>query len=370
MESETKAKRQTEDMRPLLTIAIPTYNRSRFLKELLSSLFGQLIAEPRVELIISDNASPDETPAVVADYVKRGLRVRYLRNETNVGSGANFLQCFEQAGGKYVWIFADDDIIVPGGVAKILTLLTIEDYALVHVSSYGFRSDYVTERTSDRFGRLAEVIPDGLQFARRIGTMITFISGMIVNKDIYTKIPHPQLTDFVDTSLPQLGWLLPVLASSSNYLYVWERLVAGRNGNRGGWDIEICQIFGVNFERVIQMTLGDRGNIAKELRNSTLRAWFPTTIMAIRLGKSELYEAPNMHEKLVPIFKNNWRYWIYIYPVIKLPLGLAGPWYSMTMFANWLRPIHLRYVFSTTFAYIYSNAATRLGLSTKQIARV
>jgi abequosyltransferase len=51
-----------DSAKPLLTIAIPTYNRAGYLKELLSILADQLKDEPRVELIISDNASPDETP--------------------------------------------------------------------------------------------------------------------------------------------------------------------------------------------------------------------------------------------------------------------------------------------------------------------
>src|ERR1035438_10666701 len=110
-----------EITKPLLTIAIPTYNRAGCLKELLSVLADQLKDEPRVELIISDNASPDETPFVVQDFVSRGLRVRYIRNTQNIGADANFLQCFEQALGKYVWLFSDDDLIVPGGLAKILT---------------------------------------------------------------------------------------------------------------------------------------------------------------------------------------------------------------------------------------------------------
>jgi glycosyltransferase involved in cell wall biosynthesis len=58
----------TESTRPLLTIAIPNFNRAGYLKELLSLLAAQLRNEPRVELIISDNASPDETPAVVQDF--------------------------------------------------------------------------------------------------------------------------------------------------------------------------------------------------------------------------------------------------------------------------------------------------------------
>src|SRR5579872_3211144 len=122
--------------KPLLTIAIPTYNRAGCLKELLSMLADQLTNEPRVELIISDNTSPDDTPAVVREFQERGLCVRYIRNTQNIGPDANFLQCFEQARGKYVWIFSDDDLILPGGVAKILGYAAAAEYDLIWVSSY------------------------------------------------------------------------------------------------------------------------------------------------------------------------------------------------------------------------------------------
>lgn len=112
----------TESTRPLLTIAIPNFNRAGYLKEL-SLLAAQLRNEPRVELIISDNASPDETPAVVQDFVARGLRVRYTRNVQKIGSDANFLQCFEQARGKYVWLFSDDDLIIPQSTRQDSRLL-------------------------------------------------------------------------------------------------------------------------------------------------------------------------------------------------------------------------------------------------------
>ena len=105
--------------RPLLTIAIPTYNRSGFLAQLLEILAPQLAGESRVELIISDNASPDDTPEVVASFREKGLALIYRRNETNIGPDANFLQCFEQARGEYLWLFGDDDIILPGGIRNI-----------------------------------------------------------------------------------------------------------------------------------------------------------------------------------------------------------------------------------------------------------
>ncbi|MGA8274472.1 MAG: glycosyltransferase family 2 protein, partial [Candidatus Sulfotelmatobacter sp.] len=129
---------QDEITKPLLTIAIPTYNRASCLRELLSVLASELKDEHRVELIISDNASPDETPSVVQGFVRCGLRVRYLRNVENIGSDANFLQCFEQAQGKYVWLFSDDDLIVPGALSMILANCEAAEYDLIWVSAYTF----------------------------------------------------------------------------------------------------------------------------------------------------------------------------------------------------------------------------------------
>ncbi len=102
--------------RPLLTIAIPTYNRSRYLAELLEVLQPQLSDELRVELLIADNASTDETPALCKRLIDGGLACRYIRNAANIGADANFLLCFSEARGKYVWLLGDDDIVLPGAL--------------------------------------------------------------------------------------------------------------------------------------------------------------------------------------------------------------------------------------------------------------
>src|SRR5947209_20321845 len=83
--------------RPLLTLAIPTYNRADCLRELLSGLADQLKNESRVELIISDNASPDETPAIVQEFVALRLRLPYIRNTQKNGSDDNVFRCLKDA---------------------------------------------------------------------------------------------------------------------------------------------------------------------------------------------------------------------------------------------------------------------------------
>jgi abequosyltransferase len=107
--------------RPLLTIAVPTYNRSFFLNELLSCLFEQCMPDSRIEHLVSDNASTDEASAIVAGYADRRLQIRYLRNISNIGDDVNFVRCFDKARGKYVWPIGDNDFVVPSAVGKIVS---------------------------------------------------------------------------------------------------------------------------------------------------------------------------------------------------------------------------------------------------------
>lgn len=71
-------------IQPLLTIAIPTYNRAEKLEVLLEQLTADTAYDPtRVEIVVSDNASTDHTAQVVARFAD----IRYHRNETNIGYG-------------------------------------------------------------------------------------------------------------------------------------------------------------------------------------------------------------------------------------------------------------------------------------------
>lgn len=325
--------------RPLLTIAIPTFNRAKYLRELLSSLLPQLNIRSDVELLVSDNASPDETPFVVAEFIRRGLRIRALRNETNIGSDANFKQCFEQSSGKYVWIFGDDDLVVAGGIEKITSLLKADDYAVVYVGQYWFRNDPIAERTFDKFGRIAQILPSGLQFARKTGAMIGFLSAIIANKDVFLQIPHPPLARFDGTNLMQLGWVCPLLQSNSKCLIVWDRLVAARAGNTSGWGI--CKVFGVNFCGMVSETLAQRKDIAKALETSSLQNWFPNMIMELRRGTGSDLEEENMRDILEPLYKGNLSYWTHVFPLISLSLPVARVWFQVILFSRRLAVLFL-----------------------------
>ncbi|MEX0802443.1 MAG: glycosyltransferase [Candidatus Binatia bacterium] len=93
---------------PLVTIAIPTYNRAAsYLPIALQSALKQNY--PEFEVLVSDNASTDHTPALIAGL--KDPRVRYFRHESNIGQKGNYNFCVKKARGSYLLLLHDDDAI-------------------------------------------------------------------------------------------------------------------------------------------------------------------------------------------------------------------------------------------------------------------
>jgi abequosyltransferase len=317
---------------PLLTIAVPTYNRSATLNQLLQCLAPQLQGESRVELLISDNASPDDTPQLIQDFEQCGHVVRYVRNSVNIGPDRNFAQCFEMARGRFFVLMGDDDLLVPGALAKILHLLEAHDPDIVYLSSYPFSVDALAERQEDSLGRTYHVMEDALQFARTANLMLTFISGVIVNRDRFAEIKHEPVTEFTETFLIQLSWTLPFLRDHRRSICVWERLLAGRINNSGGYNI--AKVFGVNLKHLAERLLPDKPFIAQSFSNAALRRWFPGTICELRAKPAPKAEIDGIWQLLKEEHRTNWRLYVFVYPVIVAPVPLTKIWVSLTRIVN------------------------------------
>ncbi len=98
-------------LRPRVTIGVPVYNGERFIRATLDSLLAQTFTD--FELIIADNASTDGTKAICEDYVRKDLRVIYVRNPRNLGPAANYNIPLDRARGEFFKWNAADDVCGP-----------------------------------------------------------------------------------------------------------------------------------------------------------------------------------------------------------------------------------------------------------------
>jgi len=108
------------DADPLVTIGLPIYNEERTLARALDSLLEQDYRN--FEIVICDNASTDRTAEICAGYLSDS-RIRYYRNETNVGGIANFNRVFELSRGEFFMWASGHDVRHPSFTSRALELM-------------------------------------------------------------------------------------------------------------------------------------------------------------------------------------------------------------------------------------------------------
>jgi abequosyltransferase len=313
---------------PLITIAIPTFNRASLLRRLLDQLTQQIGGNTRVELLISDNASTDSTFSTVQEFQHRGLPLRYLRNSENTGADRNIVQCFEQSLGEYVWVFSDDDLMAPGTVGRILDTLSADSYDLVFVTPYFFQGEFEGHRP---FRKKADVaLTRAPDFVRRVHVLLTFVSALIINKNTVLKTPHPPFESIFGTSLAQLGPTFTALNGHRKSLVIRDPLIAATANTRVGYPL--YEVFGANLSKVAHDWLND-AKARDELFKGTLQRFLPFWIFRSRKQSASVVpEDP--HEVLRSCFGEYLIYWIFDYPICALPLPLASVWINFVRAVN------------------------------------
>jgi len=109
---------------PKVSIGLPVYNGERYLREAIDSILAQTMDD--FELIICDNASTDGTEVVCREYVDRDDRIRYYRNDDNLGASRNFNRTVELALASYFKWAAHDDALAANYLARCVEILDHE----------------------------------------------------------------------------------------------------------------------------------------------------------------------------------------------------------------------------------------------------
>ena len=116
---------------PLVSVMIPTFNQAEFLPEAVESALAQ--DYPNLEIVICDDASTDETPDVIKDFLQ-DKRVRYFRNPQNIGRVANYRHIlYDLARGSWVINLDGDDLFISHSYISHAVELTVTDPNIVLV---------------------------------------------------------------------------------------------------------------------------------------------------------------------------------------------------------------------------------------------
>src|SRR6516164_7318203 len=106
---------------PLISIVLPTYNGASYLREAIESCLRQTY--PNWELILVDDASTDETPSIIAEYLARDSRIATLRNPVNRKLPASLNAGFARARGELLTWTSDDNCYLPEALGEMAAFL-------------------------------------------------------------------------------------------------------------------------------------------------------------------------------------------------------------------------------------------------------
>jgi abequosyltransferase len=300
--------------KPLLTIAVPTYNRASSLRRSLLALVKQVDALEggwdAIEVIVSDNCSTDDTPAVV-ELVKDRPRVRHFRNQENLGMEGNFISCFDKAQGKYVWTFSDDDLLVDDALPKIVQLLRDTPVDLVYVPAryvFGELDSFSAQPVDFRMNRVSDDI-----FALRANGVLSFLSSVIVNKDRYVALHGTgALHRYKGTFLAHYEWIYALLADGTNFFIASQPLIRARTGATGGYDL--FRVFGEFYVQIGRDKLANKPTMRRILELAMLYIHIPGFIKRCRentFGKFQ-YSPAKVAQQILDAYGNTLFYRVFI----------------------------------------------------------
>ena len=219
---------------PLLTIGIPTYNRSKHLRKLLAHLCPAVGNDPRVEICISDNDSPDDTKDVVKPYLETYDNVRYHKNDENIGGDNNIFQIYRTARGKFVIAHGDDDGVVNDVWAKVLNVISQDEscgvIGLLNVEDIGYN------------------IIHGTKISEYMDTMsywTTWISRILLNHSAVFELNQPDKC--INLNFNQLYLQLEILKNHPNFYIVTGRITQPNFFGEGPGSYNYMKVFIKNY---------------------------------------------------------------------------------------------------------------------------
>lgn len=309
---------------PLLTVAIPTYNGAKTIGNMLDLLLPQV--DERVEVIVSDNCSTDDTPQIIAEYMKRYPYLQYIRAEKNEGSDVNFLNCMRRAQGAFTMFISDDDIIIENALQKVLSYLERhKDVQLVYMETVAFKDQYVSKEHCTSF-RLNPIqvehdvyTNDKAVFFEYMKHVFGHTSVHIWSTHRFNQIVNPE--QFIGTYFLQLYIDILCANQETDMLGVIKGPIIAIGDYGSISNLDTGYVEGVVFRKAIEFASNNGYSYSQQIK------FFQRKISV--LGRNALIKeraAGVKKTKIINLIRCSWQYpyvWFHLYPYFFVPSFLC-----------------------------------------------
>ena len=172
----------------LLTIAIPSNNKTYLLDEAINSILNDSEFGKEIDLVISDNSLNENTKNLYYKKYVNHKNINWFESKKFKCLDSNVNRAIELSKSKYVWIFGDDDLIENNILSSLKNYLNNENPDILILNSKSFNKLGIVEesRLPLNFWKIYDKNQDD-QFLKEIGGYLTYIGSIIVRKDLWIK---------------------------------------------------------------------------------------------------------------------------------------------------------------------------------------
>ena len=243
----------------ILSIVIPTYNRSELLDISLCNLIST-VRKFNIEIIVSDNASTDNTESVVRSRINDYSELKYFRQPTNVGYDRNVMNCYNYASTDYIWILGDAYQIVKEQLENVICKLDEGVYQGIVMNALNRIQNIPSKIYNDPSNLLSD-----------LGWHMTLLNSFVISKEFTKNIACER---YYNTYFFHLGVFFENIVLYDNLQICWieENLILHTKFDenlgdlrKGGWFDKIFEVFGTHWFCLI-MSLPNQISIDAKLK--------------------------------------------------------------------------------------------------------
>ena len=216
-------------MSKTLTIAIPTFNRSKKLQANLLHIL-EICSKYSIDILISDDSTDNQTKSIISQLQTTCPFINYIKNSPSLGHDKNILQALQIPKTDYVWLVGDSLLLIRELIPKVQKTINEDNYDLFSVNVRGRNLEYESKSYDD----CNEVL---LKF----GWHMTLTGATIYSQNIITSIKKLKMDK--SRNFPHFSLSFHYLAKKCSFFWINEILIGGTPGHLSFWLKDCFTVF-------------------------------------------------------------------------------------------------------------------------------
>lgn len=317
----------------LLTLGLPVYNGEKCIGYTIKSIVQALQRVSKnihlIEILVSDNASSDNTQNVVDYFIQSGINIKYYCNENNIGYDGNIDSIVKKAKGKYVWFLGCGEQVKEDALERLLEKLTSHiEYTniLLDFDIYDERKEKITDKRIYTFDQ--DIVLEGKNnfLYNKYGSAV---SSNIVNKNLWNQVSNEQ---FIVDGWCHVERILSMIAlnNESRTLILPNPYFTLYREANGWWTKSNSYLLLLLHIKVIRSMI-HKGYDEKVVESLELKQSRIALLIAIVQSKEfGMRLSKKILKDMLVLFKYDYFFWLIALPLLLIPRQLM--WLPRNMF--------------------------------------